>query len=42
MAGFRNILVHDYLELDRDLEYEIIKNNIRDIKEFMKIALKYL
>ncbi|TDO95171.1 uncharacterized protein YutE (UPF0331/DUF86 family) [Halanaerobium saccharolyticum] len=42
MAGFRNILVHDYLELDRELEYEIIKNNIDDIKEFMQVILKYL
>ena len=42
MAGFRNILVHDYLDLDRELEYEIIKSNIKDIKEFMKIVLKYI
>lgn len=42
MAGFRNILVHDYLDLDRELEYEIIKNNIDDIKEFMRVVLKYL
>lgn len=42
MAGFRNILVHDYLDLDRELEYEIIKNNIVDIKEFMKVVLEYL
>lgn len=42
IAGFRNILVHDYLDLDRELEYEIIKNNIKDIKEFMKVVLKYL
>ncbi len=42
MAGFRNILVHDYLDLDRELEYKIIKNNIDDIKEFMQVVLKYL
>lgn len=41
MAGFRNILVHDYLDLDRELEYEIIKNNIGDIKEFMRVVLEY-
>lgn len=38
MAGFRNILVHDYLELDRELEYEIMKNGIYDLREFMKIV----
>ena len=42
MAGFRNILVHDYLDLNRELEYEIIKNSIKDIKEFMRVMLKYL
>ena len=42
MAGFRNILVHDYLDLDRELEYEIIKNNIDDIKEFMRVVLDFL
>ncbi|MFW6035843.1 MAG: type VII toxin-antitoxin system HepT family RNase toxin [Halothermotrichaceae bacterium] len=42
MAGFRNILVHDYLSLDRELEYEIILNNINDIKEFIKIVVKYI
>jgi len=42
MAGFRNILVHDYLDLNRELEYEIIKNNIVDIKEFMRVVLEYL
>lgn len=42
MAGFRNILVHDYLDLNRELEYEIIKNNIKDIKNFMKVILKYV
>ena len=38
MAGFRNILVHDYLDLNRELEYEIMKNNIQDIEIFMKIV----
>lgn len=42
MAGFRNILVHDYLDLDRELEYEIISNNLEDIKKFMKVAVKYV
>ena len=42
MAGFRNILVHDYLDLDRELEYDIILNNLKDIKEFMKISVKYI
>ena len=42
MAGFRNILVHDYLDLDRKLEYKIIINNIHDIQQFMKIVVNYI
>lgn len=42
MAGFRNILVHDYLDLDREIEFKIIKDNIKDIREFMKIILNYI
>lgn len=42
MAGFRNILVHDYLDLDRNQEYEIIINNLQDIREFMKVVVDYI
>ena len=42
ISGFRNILVHDYLTLDREREYEIIINNIDDIKEFMEIIANYI
>jgi uncharacterized protein YutE (UPF0331/DUF86 family) len=35
MAGFRNILVHDYMKLDRDIVYEIIVNNLKDIEAFV-------
>ena len=42
MAGFRNILVHDYLTLDRELEYEIIKNSLGDFRKFMEIVAEYI
>lgn len=41
MAGFRNILVHDYTNLDREIVYEILNNNLKDIEDFRKIAIKY-
>lgn len=41
MAGFRNILVHDYINLDREIVYEILNNNLKDIEDFRKIAIKY-
>lgn len=42
MAGFRNILVLDYIKLDRSVVYDIIINNLRDIEEFMKIVSEYI
>lgn len=42
MAGFRNILVYDYMKLDRVLVYDIISNNLSDIEEFVKTIIEYV
>ncbi|QAA34750.1 type VII toxin-antitoxin system HepT family RNase toxin [Clostridium manihotivorum] len=42
MAGFRNILVHDYVRLDREVVYDIIINHLKDIESFMKIISEYI
>ncbi|MEG1255409.1 DUF86 domain-containing protein [Clostridium sp.] len=42
MAGFRNILVHDYMKLDRGIVYDIINNNLKDIEEFIIVAADYI
>ncbi|MBC2581686.1 type VII toxin-antitoxin system HepT family RNase toxin [Clostridium sp. DJ247] len=42
MASFRNILVHDYMKLDRGLVYEIINNNLKDIEEFVNVIIEYI
>lgn len=42
MAGFRNILVHDYLKIDREIVYEIILNNLSDIEKFIKVIVEYI
>ncbi|SKA75570.1 Uncharacterized conserved protein YutE, UPF0331/DUF86 family [Caloramator quimbayensis] len=42
MAKFRNKLVHMYWELEDELVYDIIKNNISDIERFMKITSDYI
>ena len=36
MAGFRNILAHDYAALDFDIVYTILQKGLRDINEFVK------
>ncbi len=34
MAGLRNILVYDYLEVDRDRIYDLLQENLGDLEEF--------
>ncbi|QCX34347.1 DUF86 domain-containing protein [Caloramator sp. E03] len=41
MAGLRNILVHDYI-LNKRIVYEIIKNNLKDIEDFVNIIIEYI
>lgn len=42
MASFRNILVHDYLKLNRGMVYDIIINNLKYIEKFEGIIMDYL
>lgn len=40
MASFRNILVHDYLKLDRGIVYEFIVGNLADFQSFAEDVVK--
>ncbi|WP_420827297.1 type VII toxin-antitoxin system HepT family RNase toxin [Carboxydothermus hydrogenoformans] len=42
MTQFRNKLVHVYWEIDDAVVYDILQNNLKDIEEFLKIAIKYV
>jgi uncharacterized protein YutE (UPF0331/DUF86 family) len=42
MAGLRNILVHEYLDIDKEKLYDILQNNLQDFKEFGKQIEKIL
>ncbi|MEC9489300.1 MAG: DUF86 domain-containing protein [Halanaerobium sp.] len=35
IIGFRNILVHDYLKVDLEIVYSVIKNDLDDLKEIL-------
>lgn len=35
MVGFRNIIVHDYEKINYDILYDILKNKLKDIEEFL-------
>jgi len=36
MAGFRNILTHDYAEINYDIVYDVLQNKLSDIEEFIQ------
>ncbi len=42
MIGFRNILVHDYLELDRGIVYEILQHHLDDLKQVRDVFVQFL
>jgi len=37
MAAFRNVLVHDYLKLDLDKVYQIIKDRLKYFEELAEV-----
>lgn len=42
MAGYRNRLVHLYHQVSDEELYEIVKTNLKDIKEFKEQILEYI
>ena len=42
MAGFRNILVHEYLEIDRRRVYAALQNDLPDFEKFIRAVTKLL
>lgn len=42
ITSFRNILVHDYEKIDREIVYGKLQNNLKDFIDFKKIVLKKL
>lgn len=42
MAGFRNLLVHYYAKVDNKTVFSIMREDIKDISEFVKLILKFM
>lgn len=42
MAGQRNILIHEYLEVEREKIYQTINEDLSDIVKFVQAIQKYL
>ena len=37
MIGFRNTLVHGYMDVDRTIIYEVLQNGLGDIEELKRV-----
>jgi len=42
LPKFRNILVHDYADIDEDMIYEIISTQLQDLEDFRDALVKWL
>ena len=42
MAGFRNVLVHEYIRIDRHRVYDILRHELGDFERFIRAISKRL
>ena len=42
MIGFRNILVHDYLDVDRSIVHRVLQQNLDDVQALMRVFARFL
>ena len=42
IAGFRNILVHDYMKIDHGIVYNALQDGLKDFPEFRKSVVRKL
>ena len=42
MIGFRNILVHEYLSIDRGIVYQVLHENLDDIETLRRVFAQFL
>ncbi len=42
MIGFRNVLVHEYLDIDRAIVYDVLQNRLGDIEALRRVFAQFL
>ena len=42
MIGFRNTLVHEYIDIDRRIVFHVLHNNLEDLEELKKVFGQFL
>jgi uncharacterized protein YutE (UPF0331/DUF86 family) len=42
IVGFRNVLVHQYIEVDRKIVYDVLQNKLGDLEELKEVFASFL
>jgi uncharacterized protein YutE (UPF0331/DUF86 family) len=42
MIGFRNTLVHDYVEIDRRIVHDVLQNHLEDFEKIKRVFAQFL
>jgi uncharacterized protein YutE (UPF0331/DUF86 family) len=42
MIGFRNTLVHEYIDIDRNIVYDVLQNDLGDFEELRQVFAGFL
>ncbi|MFN2324192.1 MAG: DUF86 domain-containing protein, partial [Trueperaceae bacterium] len=42
VIGFRNVVVHEYLEVDRKLVHDVLQHRLGDLRDLMRALLRGL
>ena len=42
MIGFRNILVHDYLDVNREIVYDALQGRLDEVRELQAVFARFL
>lgn len=42
MIGFRNVLGHDYLDIDRNIVYDVLQHNLEDLEALKRAFARFL
>jgi uncharacterized protein YutE (UPF0331/DUF86 family) len=42
MIGFRNTLVHEYIDIDRTIVFEILQHGLSDIEQLQRVFTGFL
>lgn len=42
MIGFRNTLVHEYIDIDRKIVFDVLHNNLQDLENLKRVFAQFL